>query len=82
MPVDLLLRSRFDSLAKIPRIQAPIAIVHGKRDPVIPFSLGQQLFDAATGPKRFFAVDAEIHEGALMALGDARTRELRDFLLK
>jgi fermentation-respiration switch protein FrsA (DUF1100 family) len=80
MPVDYLLSSRFDSLSKIQQVHAPIAVVHGKRDPVIPFELGQRLFDAAAVPKKLFPVAAEIHEGALMALGEERTKELREFL--
>lgn len=80
LPVDYFLRARFDSLSKIRNVRSRIAVVHGTRDPVIPFALGQQLFDAAPAPKRFFQVDAEIHEGALMALGVERTKELREFL--
>lgn len=80
LPVDYLLSSRFDSASKIPQIRVPIAVVHGKRDPVIPFDLGQHLFEAAVGPKKFFSVDAEVHEGALMALGLEQTKQLREFL--
>jgi fermentation-respiration switch protein FrsA (DUF1100 family) len=80
MPVDYLLSSRFDSLSKITQVHAPIAVVHGERDPVIPFELGRQLYSAAAAPNKFFPGQAEIHEGALMALGIERTRELRDFL--
>jgi hypothetical protein len=80
LPVDYFLSTRFDSLSKIRKVRAPIAFVHGKHDPVVPFDLGRQLFDAAPEPKKFFQVDAEIHEGALMALGLSRTKELREFL--
>jgi uncharacterized protein len=37
-----------DALAVAPR---PILFVHGRRDPIIPFELGQRLYDAASQPK-------------------------------
>jgi pimeloyl-ACP methyl ester carboxylesterase len=37
-----------DALAVAPR---PIMFVHGRRDPIIPFELGQKLYDAASQPK-------------------------------
>jgi fermentation-respiration switch protein FrsA (DUF1100 family) len=80
IPFDYVLKSRFDSLAKVSKLSAPVAVVHGKRDPVIPFKFGMQLFDAIPGAKKFFPVDADIHEGALMALGSERTKEIREFL--
>jgi len=80
LPFDYFLSARFDSLSKISKVRVPVAIVHAKGDSVVPFFLGQQLYDQATDPKKFFPIDAALHEGALMALGLARTRELRAFL--
>jgi uncharacterized protein len=77
LPVDYFLSARFDSLSKIQNLRVPVAVVHARRDPVIPFDLGQELFNAAHEPKRFFPVDAELHEGVLMALGISRTKELQ-----
>ena len=37
LPIDWLLRTRYDSLSKIHGIGAPIAIVHGTDDPGVPF---------------------------------------------
>jgi hypothetical protein len=38
------------------------------------------LYQRLPGPKRFFEVQGEIHEGALLALGVERTRELKEFV--
>lgn len=51
VPVRLLVRDRFDSLAKIGGLRAPLLVVHGERDAVIPFDLGRRLFEAAPPPK-------------------------------
>jgi fermentation-respiration switch protein FrsA (DUF1100 family) len=82
IPVDYFLSARFDSDSKIQAVRSPIAVIHARKDPVIPFVLGQRLFDTANDPKEFFAVEGEIHEGALMALGVVQMRQLREFLFK
>ena len=55
LPVRLLLRDRYLSLAFIGRIKAPLLIVHGEKDRIVPFALGKRLFEAAREPKPFEA---------------------------
>jgi hypothetical protein len=54
IPVKLLMRDRFDSLAKIGRVKAPLLLFHGERDAVIPAAHGRALLEAATALKRSF----------------------------
>ncbi len=42
----LVVRDRFDSLSKIGRVSAPIVLVHGSRDDVVPVEMGRRLADA------------------------------------
>lgn len=51
VPVSLLLRDRFDSLAAIGHVRAPVLVLHGERDRVVPVRLGHALFAAAPEPK-------------------------------
>jgi uncharacterized protein len=51
VPVSLLLRDRFDSLAAIGHVRAPVLILQGERDRVVPPRLGHALFAAAPEPK-------------------------------
>lgn len=51
-PVRLLARDRFDSLSKIGKLVAPLLLVHGHRDRVVPFRLGERLYHSAPEPKR------------------------------
>ena len=53
MPVGLLLRDRFDSIGIIDRLKMPLLVMHGERDRLVGFRLGQRLFKAAPEPKRF-----------------------------
>jgi pimeloyl-ACP methyl ester carboxylesterase len=42
-PTRLLVRDRFDTLAKAPGIQVPVLIVHGTEDEVVPYRMGEAL---------------------------------------
>lgn len=53
-PLAALAGNRFDSLAKIRKISVPIFVAHGDRDEVVPYGLGEELYAAASEPKRFF----------------------------
>ena len=50
LPASLLLRHRFDNLKKIRQVTCPTLIGHGRRDPIIPFAMSDQLAKAAGGP--------------------------------
>ena len=51
LPVRLLMYDRFPSLDYIDRIGAPLLVVHGEQDGVIPVRFGRRLFQAAAEPK-------------------------------
>ena len=68
MPASLLVRDRFDSLAEIGGVKAPILFLHGERDRVVPLRFGRALFDAAPEPKEFWLSREAGHEN-LMRFG-------------
>ena len=51
-PVKLLMRDQFRSDELIGKVRAPILILHGVKDPIIPYAQGVALFNLAPGPKR------------------------------
>jgi fermentation-respiration switch protein FrsA (DUF1100 family) len=53
IPVGWLLRDQFRSDRRIATVQAPLLIMHGKRDSIIPVTLGERLFALAHEPKQF-----------------------------
>jgi pimeloyl-ACP methyl ester carboxylesterase len=61
LPVGLILTQRFDTLAKMAEIRMPVIIVHGTRDSIVPFHMGERLYEAAHGPKRFIRVEGAGH---------------------
>jgi hypothetical protein len=62
MPASALVRDRFDSLARIGEVKAPILVLHGARDRVVPLRFGRALFDAAPEPKELWLSRDAGHE--------------------
>ncbi len=69
LPVGLLMRDQYRSRDHIADVRAPILILHGEGDQVIPFASGKYLFTLASEPKTFFSLGPAGHE----ALGDPAT---------
>jgi fermentation-respiration switch protein FrsA (DUF1100 family) len=61
LPVRTLMRTRLDSVAKIPGYRGPLLQTHGDADRLIPYPLGRKLFDAANEPKWFVPVPGGGH---------------------
>lgn len=55
-PIQLVMRSRFESIQKVHRIRAPLLFLHSPEDEVIPIAEGRRLYEAARNPKRFVEV--------------------------
>ena len=69
LPVPLVMRTQLDSAAKIRDYHGPLLQFHGDADTIVPFKLGQRLFDAANEPKRLVVIPGGDHN-------DPRTSEL------
>lgn len=67
-PARYLVRDQFNSLARIGRVRAPILILHGESDPLIPASLARTLYEAAPEPKEAHFIPGGNH-GNLWSLG-------------
>ncbi|HEV7997927.1 MAG TPA: alpha/beta hydrolase [Stellaceae bacterium] len=58
IPAAMLVRDRFDSLSRIGRLNAPVLILHGERDRIVPVGHGRALLEAAAAPKEgWFAAE-------------------------
>lgn len=61
VPVDWLLRDRYESIAKVGRLHVPILVLHGERDLTIPVHLGRTLYAAAAEPKSLHLISEAGH---------------------
>jgi uncharacterized protein len=58
LPVQWLLRHRFDSLSVAPKLATPLLCIVATHDEVIPAEHAQRLYEAWSGPKTLVALDA------------------------
>ncbi len=79
LPVRWLIKDPFYSDRRILDVRAPVLVLHGARDDVVPIAFGEQLFALIPGPKQFVRLAAAGHNdldqyGAMQAV--------REFLAK
>ncbi len=79
-PLAPFVRTRYESLARIPRLRMPLLVVQGDRDEIVPPVQGRRLFDAAPEPKRYFAIRGAGHNDTYLVGGEAYWRTIADFL--
>ena len=72
----------YDSLAKIPLIAAPVLVVHGTADDLIPVTEGQTLFAGANQPKQLYLVEGAGHADVSLRAGPAYGATLRQWIDK
>lgn len=86
-PARLLVKDRFNSLAKITSVTVPLLIVHGVQDEIVPVRYGRRLFEAARQPKTARFIEGAGHndlyafgtEGiVLQFVGDALVHARQD----
>jgi fermentation-respiration switch protein FrsA (DUF1100 family) len=80
LPIGVLISTKYDSLSKIGTIHAPLLILHGDQDEVVPYAHGRRLFAAANEPKRFYTIAGSHHNDTYVAGGEGYFAALRDFL--
>jgi fermentation-respiration switch protein FrsA (DUF1100 family) len=74
VPVRWLMKDQFRSDLRIGKVTAPVLVLHGERDGVVPISLGEQLYALIKSPKRFVRFPGAGHNdlGANGAVGVAK----------
>ncbi len=74
LPVRLLMKDQYRSDERIEKITAPVLILHGVHDHVVPYAMGERLFEQTKAPKHIVKFLDGDHEdldarGALHAVG-------------
>jgi len=60
-PVRLLLKDKFESKNKIRNLISPLLVMHGKKDNIVPFYMGENIFHLAKDPKFKYFTDNDDH---------------------
>jgi len=66
-PAARMIKDRFDSLALIPRVRAPILIMQGALDTLVPPAMGRALAEAATAPVELWTAPEAGHNDLAQA---------------
>ncbi len=74
-----LLAHGFNTGSKISHVHAPLLVMHGDADEIVPFSQGQAVFQKANQPKQFWRVEGAHHNDLLYMAGFEYAARLRAF---
>jgi fermentation-respiration switch protein FrsA (DUF1100 family) len=80
LPVRLLLRDRYPSAERVKLIGAPILIVAGDRDSIVPLRSSRALYDAAVEPKHMVTIEGADHNDAELLAGREMMAAVLSFL--
>lgn len=61
LPVRSMILDRYDSVSRISNIRAPLLIIHGDQDQLIPIEMGRELYQRAPKPKQFSPIKGGGH---------------------
>ena len=79
LPINLVLKDRYDSIEKIQSITVPILIMHGKKDNIVPQKMGLELFEKANEPKFNYFPENDDH---MMEYNDELLNNIKLFINK
>ena len=72
-------RFALDVTERLPRVSAPVLILHSPDDEIVPYALGRRLYELAPEPKRFVELVGS-HNGGFLASQPDYERQLADFI--
>jgi uncharacterized protein len=70
VPVGSMLKTKFDNIGKIKKLRIPVLVIHGDRDSIVPYELGEKLYEAANQPKKFYTIPGADHNDTYIVGGD------------
>lgn len=75
-----MVKSRYDSISKMPSVGMPLMVLHGDRDSTVPMDMAEELFEAHQGPKRFYVIEGADHNDTYLVGGEPYFQALGEFL--
>ena len=80
LPAHWFLGARFPLEERLRDVHMPLLVIHGALDEIIPFELGQRVYEAANEPKSFYAIPNADHNDVYVAGGTAYYERLKKFV--
>jgi uncharacterized protein len=76
VPVRLSMKDQFRSDLRVGKVTAPVLVVHGENDAVVPVTLGERLYGLIRAPKRFVCIACAGHDD----LGERAVAAAKQFI--
>ncbi|QUR68125.1 alpha/beta hydrolase [Mycobacterium spongiae] len=80
LPLRRLLLDRYPSIERIASVSAPVLVIAGSADDIVPPALSERLVDAAAEPKRYVVVPGVGHNDRELLDGQVMLDAIRSFL--
>ena len=77
IPVEILLRDKYKNDKKIKNISIPVLVMHGEADQIVPFWMGQKIYETANQPKYSYFTKYDDH---MMEYDEKLVFELKTFI--
>ena len=77
LPVKFLLKDKYETVNKLPNVTSPILVLHGKLDAIVPFAMGEKLYQQANKPKFKYFIDNDDH---MMRYDQDLLNEIKKFI--
>jgi hypothetical protein len=66
----IVLRYQFDTMRYIEQVKCPVLVVHSSEDEIIPYQMGQKIYQAASEPKYFLEIRGDHNSGFIQSQPD------------
>ena len=80
LPVRWLLRDRYESARRIAAVRAPILVIAGDRDTIVPTAHSRRLFELAPEPRRWLLIHGADHNDSALLAGPEMVEAVAEFL--
>ena len=77
-PTRLLLKDKYETDKKIKKVFSPLLVLHGRKDNIVPFEMGEQIFKLANNPKYNYFIDNDDH---MMDFNEKLINSINSFIL-
>ncbi|MBM4275924.1 MAG: alpha/beta hydrolase [Deltaproteobacteria bacterium] len=73
-------RVPYDNLGKVGYVKAPVMVIHGEHDEIIPVDMGRRVFAAAPEPKELYIIPKAHHNDTYLVGGQEYFNRLKGFI--
>ncbi len=80
LPVRAFIRDRYPIDEQIRRVSAPVLVIAGERDEIVPARFSRAVHDAANQPKHLVVIPGADHNDPELLAGDRMMKAISDFL--